>query len=107
MNTERGVLRICPLHQEREEGRNEGRKEGRNEERKEGRKAAFFFPSFLPSFLSFFLSSFLSDDELAVDIVYCNDFQLVESGPGIRPFSAAIFATTAHILVHFRRLRHL
>ena len=48
-----------------------------------------------------------SDDELAVDIVYCNDFQLVESGPGIRPFSAAIFATTAHRLVHFRRLRHL
>ena len=48
-----------------------------------------------------------SNDELAVDIVYCNDFQLVESGPGIRPFSAAIFATNAHRLVHFRRLRHL
>ena len=48
-----------------------------------------------------------SDDELAVDIVYCNDFQLVESGPGIRPFSAAIFATTAHRLVNFRQLRHL
>ena len=47
------------------------------------------------------------NDELAVDIVYCNDFQLVESGPGIRPFSAAIFATTAHRLVHFRQLRHL
>ena len=34
-------------------------------------------------------------------------FQLVESGSGIRPFSAAIFATTAHRLVHFRQLRHL
>ena len=42
-----------------------------------------------------------SDDESAVDIVYCNDFQLVESGTWNSAFLAAIFATTFHILVHF------
>ena len=40
-------------------------------------------------------------------IVYCNDLQLVESGTWNSTFLAAIFVTTFHRLVHFRRLRHL
>ena len=48
-----------------------------------------------------------SNDELAVDIVYCNDFQLIESGTRNSTFLADIFATTFHRLVHFHTLRHL